>query len=187
MIGIRAKIKQSAEMPRASTHPFVAGRVGPSGWAIDRYSIIPILACVYASIVFPLILLSCDADDAVCLYEARPESRIFWPLMATISMILALRNYSRLKLPPHVICLFAYLAFAGASVLWAFKPEISAIRFAQQAMIIISIMLPALLAPRTTDLLRGLFLCFAVAAILNLGFVFGRPPIDIKFATWGYP
>jgi exopolysaccharide production protein ExoQ len=174
-------------MPRASTHPFVAGRVGPSGWAIDRYSIIPILACVYATIAFPLILLSCDPNDTACLFEARPESRIFWPLMATISAILALRNYSRLKLPPHVICLFAYLAFAGASVLWAFKPEISAIRFAQQAMIIISIMLPALLAPRTTDLLRGLFLCFAVAAILNLGFVFGRPPIDIKFATWGYP
>jgi exopolysaccharide production protein ExoQ len=187
MIGIRAEIKQSAEMPRASTHPFEAGRVRPTGWAIDRYSIIPVAACVYATIVFPLILVSCDPDDAACLFEARPESRIFWPLMATISVILALRNYSRLKLPPHIVCLFAYLAFAGTSVLWAFKPEISAVRFAQQAMIVVSIVPPALLAARTTDLMRGLFLCFAVAAILNLGFVFGRPPISIKFATWGYP
>src|SRR6185295_16020748 len=32
-----------------------------------------------------------------------------------------------------------------------------------------------------------LFLCFAFAAILNVFFVFGRPPIDFKYATWGYP
>jgi exopolysaccharide production protein ExoQ len=187
VIGIRLEINQSADMPTAFMHSFEAGRTGPSGGTIDKYSIIPILASVYATIVFPLILVSCDPDDAACLYEARPESRIFWPLMATISVVLAFRNHSRLKLPPHILCLFAYLAFAGASVLWAFKPEISAVRFAQQAMIIISIVPPALLAARTTDLMRGLFLCFAVAAILNLCFVFGRPPINIRYATWGYP
>ena len=35
--------------------------------------------------------------------------------------------------------------------------------------------------------MRGLFLCFAIAAVLNLIAVFARPPIDVKFATWGYP
>ena len=39
-------------------------------------------------------------------------------------------SFGRLTLPPHIICLLAYLAFAGASVLWAFRPELSFIRFA---------------------------------------------------------
>ena len=118
--------------------------------------------------------------------EARPRTRSFgqrllrfpssWPC-----------DIVRLTFPPHIICLFAYLAFAGASVLWAFKPELSFIRFSQQAMIVTSVVLPAMLAARTTDLIRGLFLCFALAAIMNVFFVIGRPPIDYKFVTWGYP
>ena len=97
---------------------------------------------------------------------ARPETRIFWPAMAAISVMLAMQNRSRLaKLtwPPHIICFLAYLAFAGVSVLWAFRPEISFIRFVQQVMIVISIVLPAMLAARSSDMMRGLFLCFAFA------------------------
>ena len=97
------------------------------------YAIVPVLACIYATIVFPLIIASCAPEDSVCLLEARPESKIFWPLLALISLVWAARNWSRLRFPPLVIWLFAYLAFAGLSVLWAFKPEISAIRFAQRA------------------------------------------------------
>lgn len=153
----------------------------------DMYAIVPILACAYATIVFPLIIVSCSPEDSACLLEARPESKIFWPALALISLVWAARNWSRLRLPPLVACLFVYLAFSGLSVSWAFKPEISFIRFAQQAMIIISIVVPAMLAARNTDLMRGLFLCFALACVLNLAFVFTRPPIDFKFATWGYP
>ena len=151
------------------------------------YTVVPILACVYATIVFPLIIVSCSPEDSACLLEARPESKIFWPALALISLVWAVRNYSRLTFPPLIVWLFAYLAFAGLSVTWAFKPETSFIRFAQQAMIIVSIVVPAMLASRNVDLMRGLFLCFALAAVLNLIFVFGRPPIDVKFATWGYP
>ncbi len=154
---------------------------------IDGYALIPIIACVYATIVFPLIIVSCDPTDSACLMEARPESKIFWPALAAISAVLAVRNFSRLRFPPHILWLFGYLALAGISVLWAFKPETSFIRFSQQAMIIVSIVVPAMLAMRQTDLMRGLFLCFAVATILNVFFVLGRPPIDTKFATWGYP
>ena len=174
-------------MPRASAHSFEMDGRRTSGWTLDRYAFIPILACVYATIVFPLIIASCAPTDSVCLLEARPESKIFWPLLAAISLVWAARNYSRLNFPPLVICLLAYLALAGASVLWAYKPEISFIRFAQQAMIIVSIIVPAMLAARRADLIRGLFLCFALAAVLNLVAVFVRPPIDVKFATWGYP
>lgn len=151
------------------------------------YAVVPVLACIYATIVFPLIIASCAPEDSVCLLEARPESKIFWPLLALISLVWAARNWSRLRFPPLVIWLFAYLAFAGLSVLWAFKPETSFIRFAQQAMIVVSIVVPAMLASRNSDLMRGLFVCFAIACVLNLVAVFARPPIDFKFATWGYP
>ncbi|TKW73994.1 MAG: O-antigen ligase family protein, partial [Bradyrhizobium icense] len=60
-----------------------------------------------------------------------------------MSLVWAARNWSRLRFPPLVIWLFAYLAFAGLSVLWAFKPETSFIRLAQQAMIVVSIVVPA--------------------------------------------
>jgi O-antigen ligase len=91
--------------------------------------------------------------------------------MAAISIALVAQNRSRLTLPPHIICLLAYLAFAGASVLWAFTPESSFVRFVQQVMVVTSIVLPALLAARTVDMMRGLFLCFAFALILNGLFV----------------
>jgi exopolysaccharide production protein ExoQ len=174
-------------MSKASTHSFEPGGGKSSTWMIDKYLIVPILACVYALIAFPLILATCSPTDKLCLFDARPENKIFWPMVATIAVGLAVRDRSRLTLPPHIICLFAYLAFAGLSVLWAFKPELAFIRFSQQAMIIAAIVLPAMLAARTADLMRGLFLCFAFASVLNVFFVLGRPPIDLKFATWGYP
>lgn len=153
----------------------------------DMYAFLPFLACVYATIVFPLIIASCGPEDTACLMEPRWESKIFWPALALISLVWAAQNFSRLRFPPLLICLFVYLAFAGLSVTWAFKPEISFVRFAQQAMIVTCIVVPAMLAARNTDLVRGLFLCFAIAAVLNLIFVFIRPPIDFKNATWGYP
>jgi len=153
----------------------------------DRFSIFPILAFVFAAIVAPLTIVGCSPMDTACLLEPRFENKVFWPLLAAVSAVLVVQNFSRLTFPPHILCLFAYLAFAGASVLWAFKPETSFIRFAQQAMIVTSVVLPALLVARATDLMRGLFLCFAIAAVLNIFFVIGRPPIDFKFATWGYP
>jgi exopolysaccharide production protein ExoQ len=140
---------------------------------IDTCAIVPLLACVFALIVSPLVIFATHSSFQAL--EARPENRIFWPAMAAISVVLTVQNGSqlgRVTWPPHIICLFAYLAFAGASVLWAFSPERSLIRFVQQVMIVTSIVLPAMLAARTADMLRGLFLCFAFAVILNTLFVF---------------
>jgi exopolysaccharide production protein ExoQ len=149
---------------------------GPTPKAmIDKCTIVPLLACVFALIVSPLLAYFTPLDrQAVYNGAARLEPRIFWPVMAAISVILAAQNRSRLaKLtwPPHIICLLAYLSFAGASVLWAFSPENSFVRFIQQAMIVISIVLPAMLADRIADIMRGLFLCFGLALILNVFFV----------------
>lgn len=176
-------------MSKASTHSFKLGQAGPSARPIDLCVVIPILACVYATIVTPLIVFASGPSTAEVTLDSGMPNRIFWPAMTAISVILALQNYPRLRtltIPPHIICLIAYLAFAGASVLWAFKPELSFIRFVQQAMILTSIVLPALLAARKSDLMQGLFLCFAVASILNLIFVFNNSDAIVRVLN-GYP
>src|SRR4029079_8074198 len=109
-------------MPRAVTHSFNTDGTRSSPQTIDMYALVPILACVYATIAFPLIIASCSPQDSACLLEDRPESKIFWPALALISLIWGVRNYSRLSFPPLIIWLFACLAFAGLSVTWAFKP-----------------------------------------------------------------
>jgi hypothetical protein len=122
-------------MSKASTHSFELGRASSSTTMIDKCVIIPISACVFASIVSPLLLLASRKNEILI----RPENRFVWPALAAISIVLAVRNRSRLSrfaLPPHIVCLLAYLAFAGASTLWAFDPELSFSRFAQQVMIV---------------------------------------------------
>jgi exopolysaccharide production protein ExoQ len=166
-------------MPKASTHSFELRRTGSSTPTIDKYAIVPILACAYATIIGPLIDFG-SLGTFTSIQNAEPglPNRIFWPAMAAVSVALAVRNWSRhRRLPPNIICLLAYLAFAGVSVSWAFRPEASFVRFAQQTMVLSSIVLPAMLAARTADLMRGVFLCFAAGAILNVFFVlFDNPP-----------
>jgi exopolysaccharide production protein ExoQ len=153
---------------------------------IDKYAILAISACVFALIVSPLFIhVASPATEALQSAIPRPENRIFWPVVTAISVSLAVRNRSRLTLPPHIICLLAYLAFAGASVLWAFRPELSFIRFLQQMMIVTSIVLPAMLAARAVDMMRGLFLCFAFASILNVFFVFDGSQAVATYGSMG--
>jgi O-antigen ligase len=170
-------------MPQALTHSFELRRTASSTATIDKYAIVAVLACAYA-IFAPLMTFDDTSTQIVFTHAQNAEpgglfSRVFWPAIATVSVVLAIRNYSRLRKltwPPHIICLIAYAAFAGASVLWAFRPEASSIRFAQQLMLLLSTVLPAMLAVRTADLIRGMFLCFAFGAILNVIFVFDSPP-----------
>jgi exopolysaccharide production protein ExoQ len=156
----------------------------PTGM-IDKFAIIPILVCVFATIISQLegFIVNTPA------YETRLDTRVFWPVMAAISIGLAVQNRSRLprSLPSHIICLLVYLAFAGVSVLWSFNPRVSWIRFAQQAMVVTSIVLPAMLAAPTADILRGILLwCFAPAAILNVFFVMNNSPAIVAEMK-GYP
>jgi O-antigen ligase len=142
------------------------------------------LAAVFALIFAPLLLFATFPDPQTL--DARPENRVFWPAMAAIAVVLVVQNRSRLgrpTFPPNIICLFAYLAFAGASVLWAFSPERSGVRFVQQVMIVTSIVLPAMLVARTTDMMRGLFFCFAFSLILNAFFVFGGSVTVVRYGA----
>ena len=53
-------------------------------------------------------------------------------------------------------------------MLWAFRPEASFVRFVRLVMVLSALVLPAMLAARTVDLMRGMFLCFAASVILNI-------------------
>ena len=144
-------------MSKVSKHSFELGRVRCPTAMIDKWSFLPILAFVYASIVMPLIsffvsppaTMQSTLQSAV---EGQLANRIFWPAMAASSVVLVMRNRSRIGkviLPPHITCLLAFLAFAGASTLWAFKPELSFIRFTQEAMLLTGF--PARHKPRPLD------------------------------------
>ncbi len=169
---------------------FKVHRVRTSDPLIDKCAVVPMLACLFATVVEPVYYFAtAPAKTLQGIMEARWETRIFWPAVAAISVVLVVRNHSRLSRlawPPHIICLIIYLAFAGTSVLWAFSPGLSFIRFVQQVMILTSIVLPAMLAARTADIMRGVFLCFALGSILNVFFVLNNPASIVKLVD-GYP
>jgi exopolysaccharide production protein ExoQ len=135
----------------------------------DKYLIAPILVCAYCLIIAPMLMFVYPGD----ITADRVENKIFWPPVAAIALGLALGNRSRVTWPPHIVWFAAYLALAGASILWAFKPEFSFTRFATQMMILIPIILPVMLAARTADIMRGVFFCFAFGSILNALLILG--------------
>jgi exopolysaccharide production protein ExoQ len=152
---------------------------------LDKYTILPIAACSFALIVFPLLTFF-NPNDSHAL-DGRPETRIFWPVMAAISILLMMRNRSRLTLPPNIFCLLMYLMFAGVSVTWAFSPDRSFIRYLQQVMIVTSIVPSVLIADRNVDVMRALFLCFALAVILNIAFgASDIQQLNFKYVDIGY-
>ena len=161
-------------MSKASMHSFKLGRARPFTPMIDKSTIIPILACVYSIIVSPLMIFLLRRPQPLrALWRPATKIKFSGPRWLRFPSFWSCETVLAFTFPPHIICLLAYLAFAGASVLWAFRPELSFIRYAQQVMVVTSIVLPAMLAVRKSDMMRGLFLCFAFASILNVFFVLG--------------
>src|SRR5882724_576359 len=186
-------------MSQASIRSLKFGQAISAAPRFDKRIIVPILVVAYCLIISPfLIFLDSSVPAAGALInaltkmpETRYENTTFWPAVTAISVILMLRNGSRLArpaLPPHIIWFAAYLAFAGTSAIWAFSPEVSFSRFCTQVMMVTSIVVPALLVDRTTDLMRGLFLALAVGAVLNFIIVIDGPPriVDGVFYYQGY-
>lgn len=173
-------------MSKASTIPVKPPRLGPSTRIFDKSIFVPLFLCAYAILIQPLLVRietgflvggKWTAAQYQIINAPRVDHKIILAAITAVSILLAIRNWPKLTLPLHIICLFVWVFYAGASVLWAFKPEISSIRFFQQTMIIMSIVLPALLANRTVDMMRGVFLCFALALIVNVFFVLNQTPM----------
>lgn len=156
-----------------------------AGW-IDGFVAVPLAALAYALIAFPLILSTCGAGNWACLNDTRPENRVVWPTLSAIALVLVATNWQRLRVPLNIRVLFLLLGLAGMSVLWAFDPQVTGIRYAQQVMVITAVVMPALIIGRNTDLLRGLFVLLALSCVINVFFVLGPPPVPIENATPGH-
>src|SRR5215472_15367400 len=104
-------------MSKTSLHSFELGRARSFTSMIDKFVIIPILACAYAEMISPLLLYAdtgpiegvATVVQRQIIMAPRLEHKIFWPALAAISVIFAVRNWSKLTLPPHILCLFVYL------------------------------------------------------------------------------
>ncbi len=143
-----------------------------SAGTFDVCALIPVLAFAYSSLIQPLIYFSFPPSAGLQgLLESRIENRVFWPVLAAVAIVVAMQRLARgdrLALPPNIIALCAYFGLAGASIGWAFKPEFAFVRFLQEAMVLTAVVLPALLSNPNANIMRGVFLCFAVGVILNI-------------------
>ncbi len=143
-----------------------------SAGTFDVCALIPVLAFAYSSLIQPLIYFSFPPSAGLQgLLESRIENRVFWPVLAAVAIVVAIQRLARgdrLALPPNIIALCAYFGLAGASIGWAFKPEFAFVRFVQEAMVLTAVVLPALLSNPNANIMRGVFLCFAVGVILNI-------------------
>ena len=130
------------------------------------------------------------AEMQSLLTTPRLENKIFWPTLAAISVLLAVRNrlvlLDLLGLPTSSVSshILRLLEQASCGLL---NRNLVSLDFSQ-AMIIISIVLPAMLADRTADMMRGVFLCFAFALIVNVFVVLGQTPDNrLYWRDIGYP
>src|SRR5437868_2625296 len=107
-----------ATRSQSSRHFGKFGQPHFSAPMVDKYALVPLVACGFSVVLSPLFTFFNPSDERAMLsgMNASPDNRIFWPAIAAISVLLAAQNRSRLaKLtwPPHIICLLAYLGFAG--------------------------------------------------------------------------
>jgi exopolysaccharide production protein ExoQ len=153
---------------RVSTASMCSIRVSEAAPTFDICLIAPILTCAYSLIIGPMLLFVFPGTD---ITTPRLENKIVGPAVFAIAFVcLAFRNRSRLVCPPHIVWFAAYFALAGASILWSFKPQFSFVRFFTEIMMVVSVM-PILVANRKADMIRGVFLLFAVGSILNAAMI----------------
>jgi exopolysaccharide production protein ExoQ len=137
----------------------------------DKCLIIPLLVFAFCLIMSPMLMFEFPSKF---ITDSRLENQIFWPIITAIALgHFALQKPSRLTWPPHFVWFAAYLALAGASVFWAFKPDISFSRYITQLMLLISIIPPAMIANRRADMMGGVFFCFFFGSIVNALLILG--------------
>jgi exopolysaccharide production protein ExoQ len=155
--------------------------------SFDKRLVVPNLVYAYCLIISPMLEFAFPPKD---ITAPQVGNQIFWPAVAALALgCLASRSRERLIWPPNMVWFAAYLALAGASVLWAFKPEVSFTRFATETMMLIAVILPSMLAVQTADMMRGVFFCFLIGAILNAVLILGGYSDEMMAGTGdaGFP
>src|SRR3954463_2441642 len=81
------------------------------------YSLIPTLACLYPSLIAPLLQLAVPRPDDV----SRVENKLYWTSLAAVCIGLTLRykrDFRDFSFHSSLIWLLSYLLLAGSSVIW---------------------------------------------------------------------
>lgn len=135
---------------------------------------VPVFAVFYVSLVLPFM------GDAG---KPRMENILFWPLLAILTLALVFLNRdkidSRFLRSWPILSLIAYLAFAAASIIWAYSPDLALSRFAVQMLVTIVIVAPYALPISTKYTIAGAHLCYAGALAVSAVYVLATPPSPI--------
>ncbi len=137
-------------------------------------TIIPVFAIFYVSVLLPLL-----PDDG----KGRVENILFWPLAAALTLTLVFRNWARINsrfffsLP--IMSLIGYLAFAAASVTWAYSPDFAFSRLVVQVLACIVVAAPFVPRIGGQYLIPGVNICYAIAFAVSAVYVLATPPSPI--------
>jgi exopolysaccharide production protein ExoQ len=135
---------------------------------------VPVFAVYYLLLILPFI----PGEG-----KARWENILFWPLAAVLTLTLVFRNRaqidSRFFRSWPIMSLIAYLAFASASVMWAYSPDFAFSRLVVQMLVVIVVVAPFALPISTKYTLQGVYLCFAFALVISAVYVLATPPSPI--------
>jgi exopolysaccharide production protein ExoQ len=153
---------------------------GNSHLPSERFSSATLLAKMPAvAIFYVLLVLPFLPDDG----KGRVENIMIWPLMAILALTLffqnrALVDYRFFRSLP-IMSLIAYLAFAGASVTWAYNSDFAFSRLIVQVLALIVVILPQASRARVASAIPSVYPCYVIALAVSVVFVLTSPPSPI--------
>ncbi len=133
-------------------------------------AILPVVVFFYVLVVLPLI---------GGIGTTRIENILFWPILAGLTLVLAVFNHSLLdkrfvtSLP--IASLSAYMIFAGASITWAYSPNDAFSRYVLQLLIVLIILTPFAFPIDTSRLVQRLHMCALIAVAISAIYVLTTP------------
>ena len=159
----------TGQQQRASSTPRSVTFPGQSVLAL-----VPVVVFFYVLVVLPFM-----GGDG----KPRIENMLFWPALAGIVLALAAYNYSLLDkgfiFSLVVTSLVAYMAFAAASITWAYDANSAFTRYMVQLLIVIVVLVPYALPIDTSRTMQRLHVCALIAVAINAVYVLTTPPTPI--------
>jgi exopolysaccharide production protein ExoQ len=136
---------------------------------------IPVFAVLYVLLILPFL-----PDDSG---SGRIENILFWPIAATIALVLFFRNWARVDRRLFrswpIVSLIAYFVFAAASVLWAYSPNESFTRLVLQILVFVVVVLPYALPISLKHTISGVHCCYGIALVVSAFYILTVPPTPI--------
>jgi exopolysaccharide production protein ExoQ len=137
-------------------------------------AMMPAFAIFYILLILPFL-----PDDG----KGRAENILFWPILAVLVLTLIFQNRAqvdhRFFRSVPIASLIAYLAFAAASVTWAFSPDHAFSRLVVQVLALIVVVVPHALPARGKHAIPGVYLCYVIALAVSALYVLTTPPSPI--------